>query len=308
MSARGEAANRILAERFRERISHFVVKRAETLEPEAAAALLKQFTPDELELEEIEGFEDDPLHEEDADIHPFADVVHKYPNKLLYLTTDECPVYCRYCTRKRKTLLSSGHANTDLNKITAYLEQHPLINEIIFSGGDPLMLSARAFSERARVFLSQPTIRFLRLHTRALTTAPGLMSNRLFTALGELREEYFAKQITFVLHINTAAEISPETRTLVERLRILGIPCFAQTVLLHGINDSARSLSRLCETLIANNIQPYYLHQLDRVTGSAHFEVSDEAALEIYDALKASVPRYMMPQLVRDSKRGKRPL
>lgn len=308
MISRAESENKALSERFRERISPFIVKHANSLAPAAAETLLRQFTPNELELADVQGFADDPLHEDDADIHPFSDVIHKYPNKLLYLTTDECPVYCRYCTRKRKTLLSSGHSATDPQKIVTYLERNPLINEIIFSGGDPLMLSASAFHERARIFLAVASIRYLRLHTRALTTSPGLLNVRMLAALSDLRRDFHDKQIAFVLHINTAPEISADTRALVERLRSLSIPCYAQTVMLRGINDSAAALADLCQALITNSIQPYYLHQLDRVTGSAHFEVKESLALEIYRDLQAAVPRYMLPQFVRDTKNGKYPL
>ncbi len=305
MQAQSPTAHELLSERFRQRISPYIVHLAAQLAPADSEALLRQFTPDEQELTDPPGFNEDPLHEDDADIHPFADVVHKYPNKLLYLTTDECPVYCRYCTRKRKTLLSAGHSATDPQQIAAYLESHPTINEVIFSGGDPLMMSAPLFAERARIFLSLQSIHYLRLHTRALTTSPKLLSSRFLSLLGDLRRDFPEKQITFVLHVNTAAELSTETRTLVETLRTMGIPCYAQTVLLRGVNADANKLAELCQKLVKNGIQPYYLHQLDRVTGSAHFEIADEDALRIYNGLKMAVPRYMLPQLVRDTKQGK---
>jgi L-lysine 2,3-aminomutase len=297
-----------LARRFRTRISPFVKRHAATMEPVDAEAFLKQFTPDELELATVEGFNDDPLREEDSDIHPFADVVHKYRSKILYLTTDECPVYCRYCTRKRKTLLSAGHADSSPPEIAAYLEGHPEVNEVIFSGGDPLMLPVEDFASRADIFLSVATVSFLRIHTRAVTTAPGLISEKFLQALSQLRQKHPTKGIAFVLHINTAAELSAEACSKIAALRALAIPIYSQSVLLKGINDDAVTLATLCQALIHAGVQPYYLHQLDRVTGSAHFEVDDDIAHSIYKELRLKVPPYMLPKFVRDSKQGKYPM
>ncbi len=297
-----------LERRFRKRISPFVKRHAARLGTADAEAFLKQFTPDELELSAAEGFSDDPLREDDTDIHPFPDVVHKYHSKILYLTTDECPVYCRYCTRKRKTLLSAGHTHSSPEQVAAYLAAHPEINEVIFSGGDPLMLPVHDLAQRANVFLGIPTITFLRIHTRALTTAPGLITEKFLRALNELRLNYPAKGIAFVLHVNTAAELSGEAASAIAAIRALGIPLYAQSVLLKGINDDAVKLAALCQALIAAGVQPYYLHQLDRVTGSAHFEVGEGAARAIYDELRVRVPPYMLPKFVRDSKQGKYPM
>jgi L-lysine 2,3-aminomutase len=168
----------VIADKFRTRISPFIQKHASGLSAPDSDAILKQFTPDPRELEDSVGFSDDPLREEDSDIHPFVDVVHKYRGKILYLTTDECPVYCRYCTRKRKTLLSTGHASTPLMDIQHYLGHNPEVNEVIFSGGDPLMLPATQLLERARFFLQIPTIRHLRFHTRSGPSSPVWMLPR----------------------------------------------------------------------------------------------------------------------------------
>lgn len=300
--------SRELNRRFRTRVAPFIRNHAASLDHEAAERILAQFTPDARELLEVPGFSEDPLHEDDADIHPFPDVVHKYPNKILYLTTDECPVYCRYCTRKRRTLLSRGHAQTPIGSILEYLRSHPEVNEIIFSGGDPLMLRPADLLQRSREFLTLPGVHYLRYHTRALTTSPGLCNENLFEALALLRSKHADRHLHFVLHINLAQEISEITRALVRRLNDLGIRCYAQTVLLRGINDNASVLAALSSELLQAGIQPYYLHMLDRVVGSAHFEVGDAQALQIYEELKALIPVYALPKLVRDSKQGKKPL
>lgn len=294
-----------LARRFRTRISPHIREYTAGLAETDAKALLRQFTPDEIELTEVSGFADDPLHEEDADIHPFPDIVHKYRSKILYLTTDECPVYCRYCTRKRKTLLSRGHEDSSPEAIAAYLNERPEVNEVIFSGGDPLMLPAADFAARAQVFLEIPSIHFLRVHTRAVTTSPGLVSPKFADMLAKLKIAFPQKKIAFVLHVNTAAELSEAAREKIRVLRTLEIPLYAQSVLLRGINDRAGVLAALCAALLSAGVQPYYLHQLDKVTGAAHFEVSDDEARKIYRELKILIPPYMLPKFVRDSKQGK---
>lgn len=294
--------------RFRTRISPHIRKLIAELPGEEARRLLLQFEPDARELGEVPGYSDDPLHEEDSDIHPFPDVVRKYASKILYLTTDECPVYCRYCTRKRKTLLSRGHKATDLPLIADYLSQRPEIGEVIFSGGDPLMLPQADLLSRAKFFLQLPTIHFMRFHTRAVTANPRLISDGLLNGLEVLRQQHPQKNIAFVLHVNTAAEISDAARNAIAGLRKLGVPLYAQTVLLRGVNDSAETLSELCTTLLDCGIQPYYLHQLDRVTGAAHFEVGEEEGRSIYRQLALTIPPYMLPRYVRDSKQGKYPL
>lgn len=294
-----------LARRFRTRISPHIRKHTAGLAEADANAILRQFTPDIIELAEVPGFTDDPLREEDADIHPFPDVVHKYRSKILYLTTDECPVYCRYCTRKRKTLLSQGHDRSDLEAIAAYLQARPEVREVIFSGGDPFMLAPADFAVRARAFLAVPSIRFLRVHTRAVTTAPGLLSAKFADMLAEIRRDFPEKGIAFVLHVNTAAELSAAAREKIGVLRTLDIPLYSQSVLLRSINDRAEILSDLCSALLSAGVQPYYLHQLDQVTGAAHFEVPDDEARDIYRQLKMLVPPYMLPRFVRDSKQGK---
>ncbi|MCS6971591.1 MAG: KamA family radical SAM protein [Leptospiraceae bacterium] len=294
--------------RFRTRIPSFIIRHASTLAPEEAESLLRQFTPDVRELRRVPGFGDDPLHEDDPDIQPFPDVVHKYRNKILYLASEECPVFCRYCTRKRRTLMVAKVMPTPLAQIASYLESHPEINEVIFSGGDPLMLNRNELLQRLEFFLRLAQIRFVRIHTRAATTAPQLFSQKFLGGLAALRRDFPQKLITFVLHINTAAEISSECREIVKNLKETGIGCYAQSVLLRKINDSPQKLAELFLALYQAGIQPYYLHQLDRVTGSAHFAVSDARARRLYAATKELVPPYILPRLVRDSKQGKFPL
>jgi len=295
-------------ELFRERVSPFIRNHIASLDSTAAAALRLQFEPDSREYEPAPGFADDPLSEEHSDIHPLVDVIHKYPTKILYLTTDECPVYCRYCTRKRKTLMSDGHAMSSPELVATYLAKHTQVNEVIFSGGDPLMLSASDFFERAQFFLNLASIQYLRLHTRAITTAPNLLSEKWVDVFTELKKLYPKKSVAMVLHINTAAEISDAARSKIELLKLLSIPLYSQTVLLRHVNDNAASLAELCRALVRAGVQPYYLHQLDRVTGAAHFEVPDGEARAIYLELKMLIPKTMLPELVRDSKQGKKPL
>lgn len=167
------------------------------------------------------------------------------------------------------------------------------------------MLPVHDLLHRMGVFLSMDSIREVRIHTRAVTTAPNLISVKFLNRLKTLREKFPSKGIAFVLHINTAAEISIKATQKITALRALKIPSYAQSVLLKGINDDAAILAALCRALIYADVQPYYLHQLDRVTGAQHFEVDDGRAKKIYNELKNLVPPYMLPRLMRDSKQGK---
>ncbi len=295
---------RRLAEKYRVRISPEVRHLAETLPPKAAARLALQFYPSELELEPADYYTEDPLHEEDSDIHPLPDIIHKYPNKILYLTTSECPVFCRYCTRKRKTLKRQPILGQSLEAATAYVQAHPAINEVIFSGGDPFMLPDRTLLHIAQSFARIPQVRYLRWHTRTLTTLPKRWRPSLFKTLAKLFQEDI-DLFFLVTHINTAEEITDETLRIAAQLRQQGFTLLNQAVLLKGVNDDAILLKELMLKLSAGGITPYYLHQLDRVEGASHFEVPVERGREIFYQLKQSLPIALLPRYVRDSKQGK---
>ena len=296
-----------LIEKYKIRISKHIkdIIRKEGLKNSIAIA--RQFYPSLKELKTTKGYTEDPLLEEDQDIHPIPNIIHKYPNKLLVLTTNECPVYCRYCTRKRKTLMNNKHIPIDFPKISSYLDANQNIQEVILSGGDPFMLSNKEIKKLSEFFLQKKRIKILRYHTRVATSLPKRFNPSLYTLLKYLRESYQQVQV-FIFHINHPDEISHESQYIFKKLESLGYLLYNQSVLLRKVNDDAVLLSELYFKLISNKIQPYYLHHLDKVEGSAHFYVPTWKGIRIMEELKRILPSYLLPRYVMDSKEGKKNL
>ena len=292
----------LLSRRYRYRFNPAFKKYASSLDTEKSAAISMQFTPDERELLAVEGYSSDPLHEEDGDIHPLPFVVHKYPNKILLLTTTECPVFCRFCTRKRKTLMASEKAPLDLYALGEYIERHPEVNEVIFSGGDPLMLSDGELEEIFLCLQNQAGIKFIRIHTRVVTTLNRRI-NKPFLQL--LRAQRGLYHLAMVLHINHPAEVSEQSIEKIKELKEAGVALYSQSVLLRGVNDNAEILGSLFLLLSETGVHPYYLHQLDKIEGSHHFYVPIEEGVELMKEVRTLLPPYMLPRYVSDSKSGK---
>lgn len=293
-----------LQTKYRFRLSKHLKEHITALSKERgieAQALEKQFMPNETELIENPEYVSDPLYEDDTDIHPIEDVIHKYANKILILTSHQCPVYCRYCTRKRRTLNKNHSANLNLKAISNYLDENQQINEVILSGGDPLMLGLAELASLLEI-LSQKDIEFIRIHTRVVTTIPSKIS----TAFLELLNRFQTKKqiISFVLHINHGSELSMAAVQSISRLS-QSAKLYSQTVLLNDINNDSNILKDLFVKLFRLDIQPYYLHQLDQVEGSMHFHVSITEGKKIMQDLRQLIPPYMLPRYVQDSKQGK---
>lgn len=290
---------------YRYRLSRYIKNHAEQLNPDLKEALLYQFKPSELEQNSANDFIEDPLSEEDPDIKPLPFAIHKYPSKLLLLTTNECPVFCRYCTRKRKTLKDQHTEELDYEALKDYLSSHPEINEIILSGGDPLMLSTGKLMNLLYFLSNQSSINFVRIHTRTATTLPTRWNTELRTALHNYSENNPRGFLTVVHHINTVQEITPKAESVFQFLRQNEIRQLNQSVLLAKVNDSSEKLEKLILKLSSCGISPYYLHQLDKVEGASHFEVEQTIGLQIITELKKRLPGHLVPRYVRDTKYGK---
>ena len=295
-----------LTEKYRSRITSYIKNHLQDLSYLDTVKIARQFIPSELELKEDPQFTEDPLQEEDEDIHPLPFLIHKYVNKLLILTTENCPVYCRYCTRKRKTLSrknSSGGIN--LAQLKKYIQANPKINEIILSGGDPLMLSNARLEALVKSCLEEKTISFIRYHTRMATADPGRFSDSLYSTFKVLSKRSSGKIHTIVFHINHPKELTKESYEIFQRLRSMGYHLFSQSVLLRRVNDRADILFELFKKLFEVEVRPYYLHQLDKIEGSSHFHVPIEKGIRLMKEVKDKIPPYMMPSYVKDSKYGK---
>lgn len=255
--------------------------------------LLRQVLPLAAELEAVAGFGDDPVGDRAATVE--AGLLRKYAGRALLIATGACAVHCRYCFRRH---FPYGESNASGDGFEAALRQIAAdagIREVILSGGDPLALSDRRLGDFAARLAAVPHVARLRLHTRLPVVLPERVNDEFLAWFAGTR---LAKII--VVHANHANEINGTMREACLRLRNAGATLLNQSVLLRGVNDDAATLAALSEALFATGVLPYYLHQLDRVRGAAHFEVPDDDARTIYERLRAMLPGYLVPRLVRE--------
>ncbi|WGL15666.1 EF-P beta-lysylation protein EpmB [Microbulbifer bruguierae] len=265
--------------------------------------LLLQVLPTGRELQPTPGFSDDPL--EEANANPIPGVVHKYRGRLLLITAGQCAVNCRYCFR-RAFPYGDNHLNRQQwQQALDYIRTQAELREVILSGGDPLVLSDRQLSWLGAELAQIPQLDKLRIHTRLPLVAPSRITQEFL--------DWFAGsrlKPVLVLHCNHANEIDREVRQALGKLKAAGVTLLNQSVLLRGVNDSEDALAALSETLFDAGVLPYYLHQLDRVQGAAHFEVSDERARALVESIRQRLPGYLVPRLVREvpAEKSKTPL
>ena len=256
--------------------------------------LLRQVLPVHEEWREKPGFRRDPLGEREGMILP--GLLHKYTGRALLTLTGACAVHCRYCFRRHFPYGDANPAASHWDAVLDYLAGHGEISEIILSGGDPLALPDARLGELARQLAVIPHVRTLRIHTRLPVVLPERVDDHLLAWLGD-----HPQRTVLVVHCNHPNEIDTAVTVSMGRLKQAGVTLLNQTVLLKGVNDDALTLARLSETLFEAGILPYYLHQLDRVQGGAHFEVSDATARELMNSLHAALPGYLVPRLVRET-------
>ncbi len=275
-------------------------------------ALARQFYPTKREGIKTPGFTNNPLHEtRGKKIKSTPFYIHKYPNKLLVLASRRCAVICRYCTRKRITFSKNKTNPKNLPwEVLTYVKQNPQITEVIFSGGDPFIEKANRFYPLINQLLPLKQIRNIRFHSRSIVLKPKLLKTLgweklLIESARQAKQEKKQVAITIVVHINHPIELHPSAVKAIKNLKSHGIAMKSQSVLLRRVNDSAPILLNLFQTLIRFGIAPYYLHQLDRVTGSAHFEVTYENGLKIMNELKKKLPACTLPRYVIDTDAGK---
>ncbi|MFC6634235.1 EF-P beta-lysylation protein EpmB [Microbulbifer taiwanensis] len=255
--------------------------------------LLLQVLPGAPELQSSPGYSADPLDE--AAANPVPGVVHKYHGRLLLIAAGQCAINCRYCFR-RQFPYGDNHLNRNQwMGALDYIRARTELREVILSGGDPLVLSDRQLGWLAAELAQIPQLDKLRVHSRLPIVAPSRVTDELIAWFAASR-----LQPVLVLHCNHANEIDAEVRAATARLRAAGVTLLNQAVLLRGVNDSTEALGALSEALFAAGVLPYYLHQLDRVQGAAHFEVEDEKALHLVEQLRCRLPGYLVPRLVRE--------
>jgi EF-P beta-lysylation protein EpmB len=258
-----------------------------------ADPLLRQVLPLGAELQEVPGYSRDPV----GDMPSVAakGLLHKYQGRVLLITTGACGVHCRYCFRRHFPYAEETARADEWAEALAYLKGDTSINEVILSGGDPLSLSDERLAALVRALEGIPHIRRLRIHTRQPVVLPSRVDDSLVGWLKACR-----LQKVLVLHVYHAREIDAAVRTACAQLKETGATLLNQTVLLRGVNDSARVLSDLSEALFEAGVLPYYLNLLDPVAGAAHFDVPEAEALVLMTELRAQLPGYLVPRLVRE--------
>ncbi|MFA0811415.1 EF-P beta-lysylation protein EpmB [Microbulbifer epialgicus] len=279
------------SKQFTLRVPRPFIKRMRHSDP--ADPILLQVLPGAAELETVEGFSADPLKE--AEANPLPGIVHKYHGRLLFITAGQCAVNCRYCFR-REFPYGDNHLNR--NQWLAaldYVRVHTDLREVILSGGDPLVVSDRQLTWLSGELAQIAHLDKLRIHSRLPIVTPSRITDELLSWFAGSR-----LKPVLVLHCNHANEIDNEVRASLASLREAGVTLLNQTVLLKGVNDSCEALEKLSETLFAAGVLPYYLHQLDKVNGAAHFEVNDAVALALIEQLRHRLPGYLVPKLVRE--------
>ncbi|MFA3782519.1 KamA family radical SAM protein [Melioribacteraceae bacterium 4301-Me] len=255
----------------------------------------KQCVPDKLELEDMDGFED-PLKEDE--MSPVPNITHRYPDRALFLTTSQCGMYCRFCTRKRKVGNSDKISMKELESAFKYLEQHKEIRDVILSGGDPLMLTD-VMLEKILIRLRKiKHIEIIRLGTKM----PCVLPHRITPKLCEMLKKYHPIYVN--THFNHPWEITPESTKACTMLADAGIPIGNQSVLMKGVNDDPEILKELFLKLLKIRVKPYYLFMADETKGTNHFRTSIDKALEIMDKLRGYISGLAIPHLVIDTPGG----
>lgn len=254
--------------------------------------LLQQVFPSVLEFKDAAGYTQDPLQEQN---NRTPGLLHKYKSRALLIVRGGCAVNCRYCFRRHFPYAENSPDKQQWQQIMAAIESEPAINEVILSGGDPLMAKDKALSDIAQMVNAIPHVKRLRIHTRLPVVLPDRINSDFLAWLSDLK-----LQKVMVLHINHVNEISQELSTKIDLLKQHGITVLNQAVLLKGINDSVQAQVALNETLFDAGIIPYYLYLLDKVKGAAHFDVSQQQAIEIMHGVIAELPGFLVPKLVRE--------
>ena len=300
----GEAAASIsdaAAAQFPLRVPRGFVARMRHGDP--ADPLLRQVLPLDDEMRPMPGFTLDAVG--DGAAKAAEGVIRKYKGRALLVSTGSCAIHCRYCFRRHFPYAEETAAAAGWRGAVDVIRDDASIDEVILSGGDPWSLSTAKLAELTDALSSVPHLRRLRVHTRLPVVLPERIDAGLLAWLAAL-----PWPVTVVIHANHANEFDAGVDAALGKLRAAGATLLNQAVLLRGVNDDVDALADLSERGHAAGVLPYYLHQLDRVQGAAHFEVDDARARDLHAALAARLSGYLVPRLVREvaGDPGKRPL
>ncbi len=264
------------------------MKRGDPADP-----LLRQVLPLDAEAVPVDGYTRDPLDERDAT--RARGLLQKYPGRALLIVTGACAVHCRYCFRRHFPYDSAPLGSSNWTSAIAAIREDRSLREVILSGGDPLVLDDDVLRDLVAELEAIPHLRRLRIHTRL----PIVLPERVTEELREILRDTALASIV-VVHANHASELRGPCAEALSRLASTRTPLFNQAVLLRGVNDDETALAELCERCVELGVIPYYLHQLDRVEGAAHFEVAEARGRELIAALRRRLPGYAVPRYVRE--------
>jgi len=261
--------------------------------------LWKQVVPT---IEELDDYTDgdiltaDPLNEE-GDM-PVPELVHRYPDRVLLMINNQCPIVCRFCTRKRKIGFPGIVTRDTLRQGIEYIRNNPEIRDVIMSGGDPLLVPDKELDRILGELRSIPHLEIIRIGTRVPGTLPSRITENLCSILKKYHPLYFN------MHFNHPSEITPEVEKSCAMLANIGIPLGSQTVLLKGINDNSQTMKELMLKLLKNRVKPYYIYQADMTEGTDHFRTSVEKGLDILRDLMGHISGMAVPYFVIDAPGG----
>ena len=261
--------------------------------------LWKQVVPT---IEELDDYTDgdiliaDPLNEE-GDM-PVPELVHRYPDRVLLMINNQCPIVCRFCTRKRKIGFPGVVTRETLRQGIEYIRNNPEIRDVIMSGGDPLLVPDKELDRILGELRSIPHLEIIRIGTRV----PGTLSSRITENLCSILKKYHP--LYFNMHFNHPSEITLEVEKSCAMLADIGIPLGSQTVLLKGVNDNSQTMKELMLKLLKNRVKPYYIYQADMTEGTDHFRTSVEKGLDILRDLMGHISGMAVPYFVIDTPGG----
>jgi EF-P beta-lysylation protein EpmB len=255
--------------------------------------LLLQVLPQHQELINDAGFSSDPLAE--LNKNPIPGLLHKYHGRVLLTLTGSCAIHCRYCFRQHFPYQENNPGRVGWQKAIEYIATQSEITEVIFSGGDPLIATDEYLSELINKISQVPHVSILRIHTRLPIVLPERITKSLLDCLTGTR-----LKVVLVVHCNHPNEIDDAVGDAMRLIKQAGILLLNQSVLLRGINDDEKILFNLCQRLFAADVLPYYLHVLDKVRGTQHFDVPEEKAIALITYLRDHLPGYLVPKLVRE--------
>lgn len=255
--------------------------------------LLRQVLPIKEELSAYPGFSHDPVG--DLASATQTGVLHKYHGRVLFINTGSCAINCRYCFRRNFPYADLQLSKQKEDAAIKTIQNDTSISEVILSGGDPLLLSESRLARLIRQLDGIKHLKRIRIHSRLPIVLPARITDDFINTLTQS-----PKQIIIVMHCNHANEINDRVIAACNSLRNSAITLFNQSVLLKGVNDNAEVLCELSEQLFSHGIIPYYLHLLDKATGTGHFEISEAEALALMRQVQAALPGYLVPKLVKE--------